>query len=444
MARPFQLMDGFWRGLLQRRSPRATAAGFVKEALNVAFIGGVPVSRPGLVPFHGASFDGTIVGMGFHVRDDGFLELLVAAGANIQRCIEGGDPETLALTSLPVVSQTRTAPERVNFLRLSGGLPTTIIYDETNENIKYDGEVLTRLGVQLAPTPTAPPLGVQPGGTIPRGTRLLVQTLVTPHHEGGPSEIPLEVICSLVNGQYTIPSPVQGVDYDDPQVVEWRLYSTVAGGGTFRFIAQADISVAITVNLTDQLLGTKDPVEQLVNDPPPAPAVAMCEHRGQVAAVFTDDRNLVRFSDIDPDYMKPESWPEDNVQPVTHGDGDELTTLISMHEWLVAQKRHTTHAVVGESYEEYRVVPVLAAGSGKGVGIGNFAQGTALEAENMAIFASRDGIYKIDRFASPDGGLKADRLTGAIDDLYIAAKFSLGASVFFDRKHRVFFYLGHG
>lgn len=442
MARPYQVMDGYWRGMLQRPAPRSWPSGFVREALNVAFVGGVPQSRPGLVPFHGAAFSGPIRGMGFHVRDDGFLELLVAAGAEIQRCIEGGDPETLALTNLPAADQTRTEPERVNFLRLSGGLPVTFIYDSTNQNLKYNGETLTKMGVAIAPTPGA--ITVNGSGNTNLGSHLYVITLSTATHEGEASLTPLEVVVGAGQGNFTVPSPVQGVDFDDPQVIEWRLYGTVQGGGTFRLIDAADIGVAINVNLSDTTLGARSPLEQLVNDPPPAPAVAMCEHRGQVAAVFANDRNLVLFSDINPKYMKPEAWPPDNVLPVAHGDGDELTTLVSLHEWLVCQKRNSTFGIVGESFAEYRPVPVLAAGGGREVGIGNYGQGTNIQVENACMFASRDGIYRIDRFASPNGGLKADRLTGAIDSLYTAANFSLGASCFFDRKHRVFGYLGHG
>jgi hypothetical protein len=60
------------------------------------------------------------------------------------------------------------------------------------------------------------------------------------------------------------------------------------------------------------------------------------------------------------------------------------------------------------------------------------------------MFASRDGIYKISRFASAAGGIEAERMSGAVDDLYAAAKFSLGATCFFDRNNRVFVFLGHG
>lgn len=440
-------MDSYWRGILQRKSPRARPDGFVDEALNVAFVGGIPISRPGLRPFHGAAFAAPIRGLGFHVSEDGVPILLAAAGTVVQSCVQGGDPQTLPLTNLPVAAQTRTTPERASFLSLSGGRATTIIYDGENANLKYQAGLLSGFGVPTPPTPHTPTdlTGV---GTIPRGKRFLLQTLVAGGslHEGAPTELEQALSVELLtpNHQYTIPTPVQGVDYDDPQVSQWRLYSTTAGGGTFFFVDEADIGVDIVVNISDELLGKRTPVEQFVNDPPPGPAVAMTEHRGQVAAVFADDRSLIRFSFIDPDYSTPESWPEDYVQPVSHGDGDRLCALASMTEWLVAFKENGTYAVVGETFEEYKVVPVLAAGGGHHIGIGCIAPAAVMQVENALMFASRDGIYRIERFASAVGGIQAARLSGAIDDLYAAVKFSLGGTCFFDRKHRVFVWLGHG
>ena len=102
--RASQTQDSYWRGILQRKSPRAQALGFVLEALNVAFPGGVPVGRPGLVPFIGAPLPGDIKGHGWHVAEDGRATLLVAAGSQIFRCYEGGDPIELTLDNLPTTS----------------------------------------------------------------------------------------------------------------------------------------------------------------------------------------------------------------------------------------------------------------------------------------------------------------------------------------------------
>lgn len=438
-----QTHDSYFRGILQRKGPRAIASGFVQEALNVTFIGGAPNSRPGLRPFHGVNFPAAIVGMGWHVYADGRRVLLVAAGSQLFRVIEGGDPVELTLAQLPVTENTRVLPERVYFLSLSGGTNTTFIYDGINQNLKYDdSEVLTRMGIDTPASPTVE--GAHSAGLVPPGLHKYVNTFVSPHHESSPSETPLEVdTIGEGNRKFTIPSPVP----DDPQVTLWRLYGTVAGGDKMLFVDEADIGVGIEVNVTDTTLAGRNagrPVEFFVNDPPPAPAIAMAEHRGQLAAVFADDRGLIRFSNMDPDFMVPEGWPEDFVQPVAHADGDELTALASMHEWLFACKNNASFGIVGDTFAEYRVVPVLAAAGGKRIGIGAFCQGTVLQVENTLMFVSRDGIYKIDRFANAAGGIVADRLTGPVDDLFTAAKFSLGVGTFFDRVHRLFGFLGHG
>ena len=442
-----QTQDGFWRGMLQRQTPRGRSAGYAPEALNVVFRGGVPQSRPGLRPYHGAPFSAAIRGLGFHVDDNGVPILLVAAGTTIQTCVEGGDPETLVMTSLPVADQWRTTPERVSFLSLSGGLNATFVYDGVNQNLKYDGEKLTKMGIQVAPVLGLP--GTQSSGNVTEGTRSYKATLKNARHEGAANDTPLvvTVLAGVGAQKYTIPSPVRGASaaqFDDPQVTHWRLFGTTAAVGSYFYIGEAAIGTGIEVNITDTLLGVKNVLEQFANEPPPAPAMALTEHRGQLAGVFTDDLNLVRFSNMDQNYMVPEGWPEDYVQPIAHGDGDTIKALGSMHEWLVCFKEQGTYAISGDKFSEYTVVPVLSAGGGRHMGIGCYAQGTVLQAENAIMFASRDGIYKISRFAGATGGIEADRMSGAIDDLYAAAKFSLGATCFFDRNNRVFVFLGHG
>lgn len=453
-----QTQDSFWRGILQRPSPRSRPSGYVLEALNVSFRGGAVEGRPGLRPYHGAPFSEHVRGMGFHVDVNGAPTLLVGTqDGKIHRCFEGGDPETLSLEYLPLVDQTRVEPERVNFLSLSGGLITTFIYDGVNQNLKYGGanpgdptsfDKLTKMGLPVGPNVSTPSNAAP--GVSEVGSHLFLMTLNSEHHEGEPGNFESRRDVNIeftAFADLTFPSPVRGTganQFDDPQVTTWKLYATAKGGGTFRFVDEADIGVAIHFNITDTTLQERNPVEQFVNGPPPAPAVAMCEHRGQLAAVFLDDENLVRFSYLDKDYMVPEGWPSDYVQPVAHGDGDRIRSLASLQEWMVAFKEQGAFGITGDQFEDYKVVPILAAGGGKHIGIGCYAPGTVLQVENALMFAGRDGIYKISRFASADGGITPERLSGAIDSLYSATRFSLGSACVFDRNHRQFIFFGHG
>lgn len=451
-----QTFDEYFRGILQRKTPRSQEPGFVDEALNVTFRGGAIQGRPGIRPFHGAPFNGPIRGMGFHVRTDGTRELLAAAGATLQRSSFNGDPIDIPLTNLPLYQQSRVEVERVSFLSMSGGTNTTFIFDGTNPNVKWDGENLSAMGVPNGPTPQTPADGA---GNIEKGTRRYVITLVSPYHEGDISLVAYEHTLSTDGHSLTFDSPIQTPDavgsaatiaaaasvgaYDDPQVTQWRLWRTVAGPGTLsgaqlRFVGEADIGVAIVDNVSDTVLGGSDLVEQRRNAPPQAPIVAMVEHRGQMIAVMADDLSLLRFSNYDPDYMVPEGWPRSQVQPVTHADGDEIAALRSFNEWCVIFKSNSTHAIVGDSYSDYRIVPVVAGDTRAGVGC--TSAGSVRQVDNSVYFAARDGIYRIDR----EGGLTATRISKQIDDLYSAVNFSLGSSSFYDRKKRVFVWLSHG
>lgn len=437
-----QHSDGFFRGILQRNHPRKRSAGWLDEALNVAFVGGIPVSRPGIRPFSGAPFAGPLKGIGFHISAAGQRELLAAPDNLLQRCLEGGDPVTLPLTSLPTVDQTRQIPERVNFLSLSSGPNLTFIYDGINQNLKWDGVKLTKMGIATPPTPASPTTGA---GLIEAGTRSYVMTFDSGTHESDPSPVDSpRVVVNNANESNTFASPTQGVDFDDPQVLTWKLYRTQAGGAAYRFIDEADIGVSITDNTPDETWSAGRPLQENVNTQPPGHATALAEHRAQLAGVFDDDENLVRFSYFDPDYMVPEGWPKDFVQPVAHGDGDHITALVSLYEMLIVFKEESTWAIIGDTFDQYSVVPVLAAGAGRHVGIGCFAPGSVLQVENAVMFASRDGIYRIDRFQTAVRGVEAVRLSGQIDSLYAAAKFSLGSATAFDRKKRVFVFFGHG
>lgn len=444
-----QTFDGYSRGILQRKSPRAQDAGYLNEGLNVAGIGGAIQSRPGIRPFNGVAFAGPIRGMHWHVRVDGTRELLVAAGAFLQRCSLGGDPIPMPLTNLPLIDQTRVDVEKVHFLALSGGTNTTFIYDGVNQNIKWDGSLLSKMGLPDGPTPAVP---APDAGDIPPGTRDYVITLVSPYHEGEISLVP-RTVTQTVNQSQTFASPVQTPDpvgtptsiqaaaannqYDDPQVFKWRLWRTRPGGAVLRFIDEADIGVDIIDNTTDDTLDGRDVVERLVNSFPQARIAAMVEHRGQLVAAMVDDLSILRFSNVDPDYMVPEGWPRNFVQPVSHGDGDVVTALRSFNEWCVVFKENSTHAIIGEAFADYKIMPLMAGGTR--MGIGTAFPGSILQVENAVFFAARDGIYRLDR----TGGTPV-RITAAIDDLYAAANFSLGSATFFDRKKRIFGFLGHG
>lgn len=447
-----QTFDGYFRGILQRKTPRAQDPGYLDQALNVTCRGGAIQGRPGFRPMTGLPCGKTIRGMRWHVREDGTREKLVAAGEDLQRVIFGGDPETLSLSQLPLYNQTRVEQQKVNFLPLSGGTNTTFIFDGVNANLKWDGVALTKMGVPNGPTPAAPTPGA---GDITPGTRNYVITLRSSAsaHEGDYS-IVKRTVTNTTNSSFTFDSPVQTPDpvgsatsiqtaadnnqYDDPQVGSWLLYRTRKDGSAYFLIAEADIGVDITDNIPDDNLDDTHPLEELVNGPPQAPIIAMVEHRNQMVAIMADDRSTLRFSNFDPDYMVPEGWPRNQAQPVAPGDGDTVTALRSLGEWCLITKQNSSYAIVGDDYAHYKIVPLIAGGGREGVGTA--FPGAMLQADNAVFLASRDGFYRVDR----EGQLSTSRLSSAIDDLYSAVNFTLTSAAFFDRKRRIIVWLAHG
>lgn len=455
-SRNTQTQDSYWRGIFQRESPRSQEAGWQPEALNVQFRGGACQGRPGIRPISGVAFSDNIYGIHWHVKEDGTRQLLAAVGAGFQRCGFNGDPIDMPLTWLPLVDQVRTLQQRVWFLSLSSGLSQTFIYDGVNQNLKWDGTKLTKMGLPNGPEPPVPTPGA---GDILPGTRKYIMTLKTLTHEGDTTLLEnARVVTNATNASQIFASPTQVLDplgtpesirdaeiansFDDPQVTKWALYRTTSSaditGGFFFYVGEADIGTPIIDNRTDIDLEGEVKAEQLVNSYPMAPITVMCEHRGQLVAVMSDHPSVLRFSHYDTMYMVPEGWPRSQAMPVAPGDGDLLTALASFNDWLVVFKSNATYAVTGEVYEEYKLVPVLASGTRQGIGCAY--PGSVLHIENSLHFASRDGIYRIDR----SGNLQSRRISSAIDELYSGVNFSLGSATFFDRKKRLFWWGAHG
>lgn len=438
--------DGYQRGILARDGPRVVPRGFVQGALNLCFPMGRVRSRPGLAPAHGAAFPDPIRGMGVHIRADGSRDYLIASGAALYRMPLYGDPILLSLGSLPSTEQTRVDPTAgVRFLSLSGADSTTFIFDGVNTSIKWNGVSLTKMGL---PTPTAPAAPTSNGGTaIGAGVRDYYRTLKSPVHEGDLSDATR--VTQGTSGGQTFASPVNGVDYDDPQVTKWALYRTQAGGAKPFFVGENDIGLTIVDNVTDEVLGAGAPAEQLVNrapdeDPFTGKFISLVEHQSLVWGVDAFDRSLVRFSWGTDQYMAPEGWPEERTVPVAHGDGDEITALASFFEWLVVFKQLSTWAIIGSLDAGYQVVPVLAASGGQRLGIGCIASGAVLYLENKLIFPSRDGFYLIDRFAGAQAGIAAKKISDPIDTLYNCTNFAKGAAALYDRQKQTYFFFGYG
>jgi hypothetical protein len=436
---PFQTFDLETRGILNRNTARAVPPNYVKEALNLVAQHGRWRSRAGIRPFTGAKSAGIIRGAAYHYRSDGSRDVLTAAGATIQRNPPFGDPVTLPLTSLPATEQTRVDPTAgVRFLSISGTDALTFIYDGVNPNLKWAGTVLTRVGIV---PPTAPAAPTNIAGSVNPGQRKYVRTLWSPYHESNPSDS--ITVTQVGTGGKRFTSPVQGVDFDDPQVTAWKLYATVAGGARFFFVGKADLGIVIDHTVADNALGPTA-LEELVNETPDAKIVSAVEHNGRVFAVFANDRNVVRFCHGTGDYIAPEGWPLGNSLPVAHGDGDEIQLLVSFFEWLVVFKKRGTFSITGNINDGFQIKPVIAAGGALRTGIGCVAAGGVIHLENEIAFPSRDGFYVIERANSLTGGLQSTKISDAIDGIYRCTNFARGSAATYDRTRRIYTFWAHG
>lgn len=443
---PTQLFDSYGRGILQRTHPRRVPPAYVRQALNVAWHGGQRRQRAGVRPFQGTPCIGNIRAMGMHVAADGqrqFL-LIIEGFSNLFLLTAYGEPASLSMLGLPTGLQTRSLVTSARFISLSGGANLTFIVDGANTNLKWDGTQLTKMGLSAAPPPRTPTvIGI--GGEISDGRRKYVATLDSGFHESNPTPFisALEVIFAggTSTQSATFAGLVNGVDFNDPQALTWKLWRTVDDGEDYFLVGEAAIGGTITDTLADDVLTAGRPLVEFVGAEPAAPFVTLAEHRGQLLGVDIIDRNVLRHSYFDPEYMAPEGWPKNWATPIAHGDGDKITAIASFHEYAIVWKEFSTWSIVGV-WPDIEPHPIYVAGTRDSIGCAG--QGAVRQTENMILFRSRDGLYGLARESGADAGVAVKRLSNSVDDLWSGLDFSEPGTSLYDRNRRTVVFLAKG
>ena len=440
-----QVFDSYFRGMLARAHPRRTPPGYQRELLNLLPLGGVPRSRPGLRPYHAnpsVSSGGTgLIGLGWHVSTAGTRELLAVDGDLTSGILRIKPFQAQEVLSMPA-GLTRTTAARAFTLNLSGGANLTFIYDGVNDNLKYDGTSLSRMGLSAAATPTAPSndLGASVAA-LTNGTRKYVYTYESAFHEGNPTPMTAARVVTLADptnstrqrSTFTLPT---AATIGDAQVTTVKLYRTIKDGEDYFFVAEGAPEAVVTDDVPDESLIQSQALAEFINAPPRAPFRALCEHRGQLIGVYADEPGVLHHSYFDPEYMVPEGWPSQWTTPVRPGDSDSINGLASFHEWLVIGKGHSLHQMTG-FWPEFDVSPLEVSGSGNQAGMGIGHQGCFVQAGNMTLALTREGLIAIERsVSSGSSNLLATRLSGSINDLWRGIDYAHIVGGVFDRRRQ--------
>jgi hypothetical protein len=371
-------------------------------------------------------------------------ELIVVCGDKVQKLpITGGDPVDLS-TSYPASGFTTTRTGAVcQFVHINGML---YIVNGTDENVKYNGTALFRMGVVAPTTLGAPSLAA---GSI-TGTRLYKATLVSSSATGSVESEPTSVrsvIYAAEDGTFSAPT----VPGTDPQVTHWNLYGTAVGGSAYFRINTTPVLLASTIvdNLTDALVTAGTPIPTLgINAVPPGKFKLLTAHQGRLVGVVPSS-NVLYWSDIGLDtaglYPKPENWAASNALKFPDSGGTSITAIVSFYEWVVVFQQFGVWSVRGDltDTEDRRIAPLMVAADYSGLGVAN--QGCVVIMDNRVLFAAKDRVYEIVRDLNPSQpDLVIRPVSQDIDRLYQQLDFTQGAVSCPDRDNKRWIFVGKG
>lgn len=434
MAAPFQSSPllGTWKGLWRRTQESDIEGMFLREAKNVEMFGNVAGPRGGTHRLHLTPLAGRVHALHNARFRNGTTQVIAAAGAALQKLFQGAavvDPPTALPATLPA------GPAR------TGGAPTVIsplnnmafIVNAVDDNVKWDGTVLTRMGVDA---PTVAPVVTSVAGPGLTGTVGYRYTYITQYLQE--SEGSAETAITLANQK----GHVVAAASPDPQVSKTRLYRTPTdGGGVWLFVAELATNGGTFPDdtLADSALGAQ--LEEFVNEPPPGPMkmIAQWPQAGRFVGVSAANPSVLFYTDIGLGFLKPESWPPENLIFISFDDGDEIVAVHALFDSLIVQKRRSTWRVKGTPptlltepvhFDEDRT------------GIGGFAHRGVCLIDNDLFLPGVDGAYTMSRWV--DSGFQSARISLPIDDLWASlapSNTTLFHSVFTRKRRQIRFWV---
>ena len=452
----FDEQTGTWVGIYQAPStPPDQSQRFMRNLHNQVIRQGMPHTRPGKQKLNGkqcgSSGNSTVYGMGIYRGSPD--ELIIACGKQIQKIlisgtggnstISGGDPTNL--TENYPTGWTAHVGARTIFAQLKGSM---YIVNGSDDNKKYNGTNLTRMGLVAPSTLGAP---TKASGAL-NGSYSYKATLVSGTTYGSNESEPtagLTVTYSSQTGTFTIPT----IPSADPQIDRWNLYRAPQGDTTTYYrINTSAISSGTTIadNINDDVLiaGTKIDTSGK-NAIPPTSFTTLITHQGRLVGVSNADKNALVWSDQGLDtsgiFFKPESWPAVNHLPFGEQGGTKITALASFFEWLVVFQDFGVWSVKGTlSDSSDRIIsPILVAPDTHGIGVSD--QGNVAVGENKILFASKTGLYHLVRdLGSLRVELAVKDLSTNVRPLFQQTNFSGGGVAIYDRDQSRWIFWGKG
>ena len=417
-----ELQDKAFAGLYQRPATSGLSPRFLRECFNVDLRGGTLSRRGGTRRVNNTALSGTQYGLFYARFASGTNERLAAHGGNISRVTR----EPAAVTS-SIPSDWSARAGGTTYWGMLDNL--VFIANSVDNDIKYNGTALQKWGIE------APTIGaITPSAGSPSSTRRYIATYYNSAtgHEGPESTQSAATI--LDNQQASVASPATPTD---GQIDQWRLYAAIVTGarpGVFYRVGTANLGVAVVDTFTDALLQVRQPLEEFSNAAPGGPLRLFTIHQGRIVAVAQADRSLLLISDHDGFYSKPESFPALNFVPVNYRDGDFITALASLDDYLFIFKQFSIWAMIGSwpdiTFKAVSYRPDNTA-------IGTIDQRAIYIFDRGIVFPSHDGIYLLKKGSGMNEDLfSTSKISNSIDDFYDQIDQSAAMHAAYDRSRR--------
>ena len=418
-----ELQERSFLGLFDRPATSGVDRRFLRECFNADLRGGVLSRRGGKRRINNTALSGTQHGVFYAKFNNGTNERIVAHGTAVS--VVTKEPSAIT-NSLPSDDNTISGG-KTYFAQLAD---LVFMSNATDLDMKYNGTALQKWGIEK---PGSAPSGSSASGSVSstRRYRITFYNSAT-LHEGPPSDATSDVVLSSQDRTVTSPSsPTDG------QVDQWRAYAAIVVAdrpGIYFRVGTANLASNITDSRTDAVLKVQNVLEEFLNEPPAGPFSLIATHQGRILAVPDADKSLLYISDHGGFYSKPESFPVLNFLPISYRDGDDLTAIVSMDEFVLLFKRYSIWAMVGNWPDiQLRAISFRP----DRTSIGTIDQNAVVAFEQEIIFPSHDGVYRLAKGELASEGLfKSNKISDVIDNFYDKVDQSSAIHASYDRSRR--------
>lgn len=268
-----------------------------------------------------------ITGLHMYAKENGTKFLLCSAGTNVYQY------DTASTIFIPIITNLTSGlvVEFVTFKDLC------FFVNGTDENKKFDGTRVTKMGIATPGSAPSPAVGAAGGLT---GAYQYKVTFASAYHESNAS-----VASSTVNPSSQQVNLTSIPTSSDTQVTKRILYRTKAGQATFFKLAEIsdNTTTTYTDNIADTALGNQQAPS--FQEPPPV-FKYMASHRNYLfgAGHDTTNRNNIYVSKL----ITPEGWDtSEGFFQIQTRDGDYVRGIAEFLDSILVFKRYSLYVADG-------------------------------------------------------------------------------------------------